>query len=272
MREDGDTIWGLVGLALGLVLAGLVLLPVVTPSAGPVLTWGLLVLVGLIGGGLALASFVTSRANSESKSGSGLQATAAAATAAFPVERAGLGRDGGTVTEQGPAMTDLAEVARLCARLRETDVFEALTDDELRLVVGIGEVRPVVAGTRLAQEGDRGDDLYVILRGQLQLLAPSDTGELRVRVAQAGETIPLAAILEPPVLVTTVEAVTDGEVLTIPRLELLDLCERDPKLGLNLYRAAAKVFEQRYRNTLDRLTDSLRRVLEFAAAGTEIAH
>lgn len=175
------------------------------------------------------------------------------------------------MTGEGLEMTDSAETERLCKRLRETDVFDALTDHELRLVAGVGEVRPIVAGTRLAHAGHRGDNLYVILEGQVRLLARGGDGEVPVRVAEAGETVPLAVILDPPVLVTSVEAITDGEVLTIPRLQLLALCELQPMLGLHLYRAAAKVFERRYRKTLERVTDGLRKALELAAAGAEIA-
>ena len=207
----------------------------------------------------------------ESKARTGLEATTAAAATAFPLERAGTVRVAAGMTGEGLEMTDSAETERLCKRLRETDVFDALTDHELRLVAGVGEVRPIVAGTRLAHAGHRGDTLYVILEGQVRLLARGGDGEVPVRVAEAGETVPLAVILDPPVLVTSVEAITDGEVLTIPRLKLLALCELQPMLGLHLYRAAAKVFEQRYRKTLERVTDGLRKALELAAAGAELA-
>ena len=71
-----------------------------------------------------------------------------------------------------------------------------------------------------------------------------------MRTAHAGETVPLAVIIDPPVLVTTVEAASDGEVFAIPRKRLLDLFEKQPLIGFQVYRAAAKAFEHRYRMTL----------------------
>jgi hypothetical protein len=144
-----------------------------------------------------------------------------------------------------------AELTWLCEQLRESDVFEALTDEELRLVAGIGQRRRVKAGERLARGGSRGESLFVILAGELSLLT-HDASEKPVRTAHPRETVPLAAIIEPPVLVTTVEAHTDAEVFVIPRIRLLDLFDGQPMIALQVYKAAAKSFEHRYRTTLDR--------------------
>jgi CRP-like cAMP-binding protein len=52
--------------------------------------------------------------------------------------------------------------------------------------------------------------------------------------------------------VTTVAAIADGEVLAIPRKRLLDLMESQPMIGFQVYKAATKAFEHRYRMTLHR--------------------
>ena len=149
-----------------------------------------------------------------------------------------------------PELVGADEVSWLCACLRESDVFEGLTDSELRLVVAIGERRHVAARGRLADAGTRGETLFVILKGEVRLLTHGPY-ETPVRVARAGETVPLAAIIDPPVLVTTVEASDDCDVFAIPRAPLLDLFETHPAMGFQVYRAAAKAFEHRYRQTLD---------------------
>jgi hypothetical protein len=142
------------------------------------------------------------------------------------------------------------ELSWLCQCLRESDVFEGLTDDELRLVVAIGEQRQVPAGERLANAGSRGENLFVILKGEIQLLSHAPA-EVVVRTARVGQTVPLAAIIDPPVLVTTVEATTDCAVFAIPRQPLIDLLELHPMMGFQVYRAVARSFEHRYRQTLD---------------------
>jgi hypothetical protein len=53
-------------------------------------------------------------------------------------------------------LTPSNELSWQCQCLRESDVFEGLTDDELRLVVSIGEQRQIAAGGRLASAGSWG--------------------------------------------------------------------------------------------------------------------
>lgn len=144
-----------------------------------------------------------------------------------------------------------------CDRLRESDIFEGLTDHELRMVASIGERRSVAPGERLAHAGSRGDHLFLILNGEFRLLTHGHD-EIPVRMAHPGETVPLAVIIDPPVLVTTLEAITAGEVFAIPRMRLLDLFDLQPMIGLQVYRAAAKSFEHRYRKSLDGLVGALR--------------
>jgi hypothetical protein len=153
--------------------------------------------------------------------------------------------------DKRPILIDSAELTWFRDRLRESDAFEGLTDNELRYVAAIGHREKVIDGQRLAEGGSRGETLFVILEGRLRLLTHT-VPEVEVRIAHQGETVPLAVIIDPPVLVTTVEAASNGEVFAIPRKRLLDLFEKKPLIGLQVYRSAAKVFEHRYRSTLDR--------------------
>ena len=166
-----------------------------------------------------------------------------------------------------PVANAAAEISWLCERLRESDIFEGLTDHELRLVAGLGERRQVAAGERLAHAGSRGETLFLILKGEIRLLTQAQ-GEIPVRMAHPGETIPLAALVDPPVLVTTIEAITEGEVFAIPRMRLLDLFDIQPMIGLQVYRAMSRGFERRYRKTLDGLVGTLKVAMQPSKAET----
>ncbi len=50
--------------------------------------------------------------------------------------------------------------------LRTVSLFEALTDAELELVSAAGTHRPTAAGDVLVRQGDRADQVYVVLAGQ----------------------------------------------------------------------------------------------------------
>lgn len=159
------------------------------------------------------------------------------------------------------------EIDRVGQRLHETDVFRRLTDRQRRQVAAIGHLQRVAPGERLAEAGSRGHELYVILSGELRLFARHGDVERVVRRARAGETVPLAVLLDPPVLVTAIEGSTETEAFTVPRAALLELCDSDPEIGLQIYRAAARSFEERYRTTLDNLVVSLRSALSVARSG-----
>jgi hypothetical protein len=94
--------------------------------------------------------------------------------------------------DKRPIMIDSAELTWFRDRLRESDAFGGLTDNELRYIAAIGHRQKVRTGERLAEGGTRGETLFVILEGQLRLLTHS-VPEVPVRTAHAGETVPLAS-------------------------------------------------------------------------------
>jgi len=176
-------------------------------------------------------------------------ASVAAASAATPVVDMSADR-GGALPNFGRELAEGDKPSWLLECLRESDIFEGLTDDELRMVAGIARHWRIPGGARLAIAGSRGHDLFLIVQGEIRLLSHPPAEEI-VRVATKGETVPLAAIIDPPVLVTTVETRGECEILVIPRQPFLDLLEANPAMGFQVYRAVAHAFEHRYRHTLD---------------------
>lgn len=168
-------------------------------------------------------------------------------------------------------MVDGQDLERISERLHETDVFRRLDAEQRRQVAAIGHLQHVAPGERLAEAGSRGQELYVVLSGELRLFARHGDVERIVRRAHVRETVPLAVLLDPPVLVTAIEGSLDAELLTIPRAALLELCESNPAIGVQIYRAAARSFEERYRSTLDNLVHSLRSALSVATSGAPAA-
>jgi CRP/FNR family transcriptional regulator len=147
------------------------------------------------------------------------------------------------------------EREQMLRMLRQTDVFQNLTDNELANILTIGEPKRFRAGDLLVREGARADRLFVIEKGQARLSAKSRGEQFTIRIAQNHESLPLACLLDPPIAVTTMEAVTELETLSLPRDKLMALCEAQPLLGLHLYRAVASMMARRYRMTLAQLTD-----------------
>ena len=145
---------------------------------------------------------------------------------------------------------------------RQIDAFGDLSPEQIEKVVALGSKRNVDAGELLGTGGELGEFMFVILEGEAHLTTHSEIGEISVRIARPGEAFPLAALLGSGTLITSGEALTDMEVLAIPRSELLMLCSREPEIGMRIYAAVGRLFSNRYAETLTHLTISAARELE----------
>ena len=145
---------------------------------------------------------------------------------------------------------------------RQIDAFVDLSPDQIEKVVALGSRRNVEAGELLGTGGELGEFLFVILEGEAHLTTHSEIGEISVRIARPGEAFPLAALLGSGTLITSGEALTEMEVLAIPRSELLMLCSREPEIGMRIYAAVGRLFSNRYAETLTHLTISATRELQ----------
>lgn len=144
---------------------------------------------------------------------------------------------------------------------RQIDAFSDLSAEQIDRVVALGRRLNVAAGERLGAAGELGANMFLILEGEAHLTTHSEVGEISVRIAQPGEAFPLAALLGSGSLITSGEALSDMEVLAIPRSDLLLLCSREPEVGMRLYAAIGRLFANRYAETLTHLTISAEREL-----------
>jgi len=148
--------------------------------------------------------------------------------------------------------------------LKEVDFLKGLTDEQIDKVAALTQRSSVAAGTMLGTAGELGECLFILIEGEAQLSAPSSVGEITVRIAEAGESFPLAALLGSGTLITSGKALTDMNLLEIPRSGLADLCSEEPAIGMRVYANIATAFVNRYGKTLAHLTMIEERTLENA--------
>ncbi len=140
--------------------------------------------------------------------------------------------------------------------LQEVDIFRGLPERHFDRIAALCEERAFRIGDYLGVQNELGSSLYVIRSGEIILTIGSQDAYVVVRRAGARETLFLGTLFEPPLLLATGRASTDGEALVIPRVRLLELCELEPKIGMHIFRAACGVLVNRYRYALDRLMES----------------
>jgi len=99
-----------------------------------------------------------------------------------------------------------SEVAARTIALAPVDILGQLSHEELDRIAAIGRRVKLPLGSMLARQGDQGKAIYIILEGQVQLTCSSPQGEVTVRIAGSGESLPLAALLGSGQLLTNAYA------------------------------------------------------------------
>jgi thioredoxin reductase (NADPH) len=73
-------------------------------------------------------------------------------------------------------MTSRVDHERVCAPLLDADdpaLFPKLTEAQMELLAGRGEVRPTAVGDVLFREGDQSYDVMVVLEGRVSVIVES---------------------------------------------------------------------------------------------------
>ena len=139
--------------------------------------------------------------------------------------------------------------------LSEVDLFAGLSARHIERVAAICENFEYGAGDYLGFQDEPGDRLYLVRSGEIIAATGPRDNPIEVRTVVAREAFPLAALFNPPILVTTSRAATDGTAFIIPRVRLLELCEIEPIIGVRIFSNASAILASRYRYALDRLSE-----------------
>ncbi|MBI2941225.1 MAG: cyclic nucleotide-binding domain-containing protein [Chloroflexi bacterium] len=144
--------------------------------------------------------------------------------------------------------------------IRKVPIFDGLTEDQLRAVLGIVRRTRCPAGTVLLREGEIGQTMYVLVEGMVEItkrvtlrLSRTDFGEKTKTLARLdGADAPFfgeMAILEENERSATVTAVTPCELLEIQKGDFEQIAARDPLLGYRIVRNVARMLCARLRSS-----------------------
>ena len=99
--------------------------------------------------------------------------------------------------------------------------------------------RRALAGDWVIREGDEADDLFVVLRGRLRVVASSDEGERTLRILGPGAAIGELALLTGAPRSASVQAIRDTTLLQLRRDRFVELMERDGRFAAAVARELA---------------------------------
>jgi CRP-like cAMP-binding protein len=116
--------------------------------------------------------------------------------------------------------------------LRDSSLFTGLSGEELYPVAEIAQAALFSPGDFVVRQGDPGDALFVVASGTFQI----EKDETKLRELGVGATFGELALLDGAPRAASVVAVTDGQLLRIPRAEFEALLDESPELARGVIR------------------------------------
>jgi hypothetical protein len=123
--------------------------------------------------------------------------------------------------------------------LRRIPLFAGLSPAELLRVAGIAEERSFANGEEIAQEGEIGEELYIILSGSVRVVRHEDGGAVDVARREAGDVVGEMSIISRAPRVASLIADGDVRTITIGRREFESMIAERPDIALAVMRALA---------------------------------
>ncbi|GAC1346236.1 MAG: hypothetical protein NVSMB23_23520 [Myxococcales bacterium] len=135
--------------------------------------------------------------------------------------------------------------------LRRIALFQHMTYKELLAILGIAKGQRFEPGQSIILEGEKGDELFVIFRGKVDVIKNG----LHIAQLQPGGHFGEMGLVDRVPRSATVVAAEETRAISIDRDSLLKLMRRDSLLAVKLLWSFVQVLSERLRTTNEGLAD-----------------
>ena len=127
-------------------------------------------------------------------------------------------------------------------RLRKVEIFQGLTDWELKIVGQFFQEERAQGGVTLCKEGEMADRLFILEEGGVTLTTQKgDSYELRI----PGKIIGWSFLVSPNLYTATVATVAPCSLLVMKSPDFYYLIHKEPKMGVKVMDNLARVVASR---------------------------
>ena len=142
--------------------------------------------------------------------------------------------------------------------IKQSAIFRDLEEDELEQVAEICEVQELKFDEYIFREGDEGDRLYIISKGEVRISRDvPGTGEEAIAILKKGACFGEMAVLDPSERSTDAISNSRCTLLSISRSDFELLLDSDRNLAHKLLWSVVRLLCQRLRVTNDNLQSIL---------------
>ncbi len=142
--------------------------------------------------------------------------------------------------------------------LKKITLFQDLNEKEIKQILKLTTPKTVPAGGMIIQEGDAGDSMYILCRGEVEITkrlalvldeeTPNERIIIRLR-AEEGVCFGEMSLLEDEPRSATVTALTDCSLKEMGRSDFLNLIKRDSDMGCKILLRLAQMLSKYLRKT-----------------------
>ena len=137
---------------------------------------------------------------------------------------------------------------------RSIEVFAGVSDQDLEQVREAFSHRSVAAGQNLVNEGEEGDEMFILVRGRVRVTKAMLLNNVAIPIMAMenprkvlatldGSQYPIfgeVALVDRDVRSATIQVVEDSEFLVTDRERFFELARRNPALGFHLLLAVSR--------------------------------
>ena len=155
-------------------------------------------------------------------------------------------------------------VDEVCLEMQKIPWFRELREEHLRKIAGISTLRRAKPGEVLFREGDKQDNIYIVISGRVALdMFVPHRGKIRFYTCEEWEVVGWSgATPEVHQRIAGAVAVIDTLLISTGAEKLRQLCEQDHDLGYLVMRRMANVVASRLVVTRLQLLDMFAEPLE----------
>ena len=129
-------------------------------------------------------------------------------------------------------------------KITKVALFQGLSEEEVKKVLSIGEVKICNRGDIVFKEGDEAVHIYVVEDGRLSV----QTAEKHtIYTASAGDILGWSTLILPYQRTASAIAVEKARVVIIDQAKLQEFCEQNPPIGYKITRNVGRIIAVRMR-------------------------
>ncbi|MCP4599702.1 MAG: Stp1/IreP family PP2C-type Ser/Thr phosphatase [Proteobacteria bacterium] len=151
---------------------------------------------------------------------------------------------------EGKATTLTQEVNLKIDTLRNMPLFKYLTYKELVRIMNITQMVETKAGEPIIKEGDEGEELYIVLTGNVKV----HKGETEIITLSDGSHFGEMALVDKAKRSADVTALEPSKLLKVARSDFFQIIRKEPALATKLLWSFVQVLSERLRATSEELS------------------